>query len=89
MYIKINDKYYYAGKNENIKIKNGIPGSSWGEGYGKHPSLPMFTKEKTKAEKIKSSIDLKRIFSELVDAIRFKDVFENEEVKEIKVYKEG
>ena len=82
MFIKVN-KLYYAGKNEEITKKQS-QGQVWYD-YGGYVSLPIFTKSKENACEITNVIDLKRIFNELVDAIRFKDIFENEKVERIEV----
>lgn len=81
MYITINDKdwniLYYAGYGDRLTGKGLGSGALTGTNR-----VPRFTEDITKAKKIETYIDAKRIMGEIIDAIRYKDI---EPVKRVNI----
>lgn len=75
-------EYYYAGKNEDVKTAAGGLG---GAALGYSTSIPILTKEKSKAKIIGDVFTLKTMFSELIDAIRFQYILKSEDIDNVEI----
>jgi len=81
MYITVNNKewdsLYYTGYGDRLTGKGLGSGALTGTNR-----VPIFTEDVTKAKKIETYIDAKRIMGEIIDAIRYKDI---EPVKSVNI----
>lgn len=87
--MKINDKvfyimlddYYYCGKDESTPTVKGL-GTGALTGVN---SVPVFERDKSEAKVIYDVITLRSAVVEVIDALRYRDIFADEEIVELKI----
>ena len=78
-YIMLDD-YYYCGKDESPTIKGLGTGALTGVN-----SVPIFNKDKSKAKPVNNVLSLRTVVTEIIDAVRYEDIFKNKTIKELKI----